>query len=166
MSQFFRDGHQSKQDRCRYAMLVAKYPERHQKVHYEPQIRCFWAELAGEEKLHAKILRDIQKAISSEHLCELPNNHLFQDIQMATIFLDKCHPETVRTLDDAYEIAHEIEFSEINPIFKLLACSFIQKETRKKTLIAQLSNHQNKLSKFTNTFGDKNFRKEIIAKHP
>ncbi len=132
----------------------------------EPQIRCFWAELAGEEKLHAKILRDIQKAISSEHLCELPNNHLFQDIQMATIFLDKCHPETVRTLDDAYEMAHEIEFSEINPIFKLLACSFIQKETRKKTLIAQLSNHQNKLSKFTNTFGDKNFRKEIIAKHP
>jgi rubrerythrin len=132
----------------------------------EPQICCFWAKLAMEEKLHAKALQNIQKEVSSTQLCELANNHLFQDVQMATSFLNKYRPETVRTLDDAYEVAHEIEFSEVNAVLKLLTCSFISREIRKKALIAQLSNHQDKLSMFSNIFGNKKFRKEIAAQTP
>ena len=64
-------------------------------------------------------------------------------------------------LNDAYEVAHELEFSEINGIFKFLTIEVITSEERSKFMRDEITKHERKLLDFGDTFGDKTWRMQI-----
>ena len=73
--------------------------------------------------------------------------------------------QVIHTLEDAYETAHEVEYSEVNALFVLLAQRFIVQEDRKKIYLAEIREHMAKLNKFTKLFGDSRWRKDINIKY-
>lgn len=68
------------------------------------------------------------------------------------------------TLADAYLLAHEIEFSEVNAIFKFLSTESVPLEDRSAFVIAQISQHQEKITSFNRTYGGRAWRCAILAR--
>jgi hypothetical protein len=64
----------------------------------------------------------------------------------------------IETLDDAYELAHGLEFSEVNTIFAFLAGEYVPSEHRKEFVRVEITRHLEKLTHFGENFGEKDWR--------
>jgi len=129
-----------------------------------PDVSKFWQNLAYDEAKHAHTLKKVQMSLSDEQLATAADQQLMDSVTSITFLLNKISLGTVETLDDAYEIAHEIEYSEVNHIFKCLAGHFITREDKKRILLHQIVEHQQKLTDFTENFGDRTWRRQILAR--
>ncbi|MBN2589876.1 MAG: hypothetical protein JXA96_08430 [Sedimentisphaerales bacterium] len=128
-----------------------------------PRVSTFWIELAKDEENHAKTLIQIQESMTKQQLNNKADKELLGNIRKVLSFFKKISTDQFKTLDDAYELAHELESSEINSVFKILATNFISDETLKEITISQLGNHVEKLIKFNENIGNRTWRKEVIA---
>ncbi|MBN2591164.1 MAG: hypothetical protein JXA96_14960 [Sedimentisphaerales bacterium] len=129
-----------------------------------PEISSFWIELAKDEELHARALEDIQSSLENEQFSRNADEELLTSIKCISSYSDAISFDQIKTLDDAYELAHDIESSEINNVFKILTSEFISEQTRKKAIYSELKYHVDKLMDFNKTFGDKTWRKGITSK--
>ena len=129
-----------------------------------PKISAFWSELTKDEMNHANTLRDIRKSLTEEQL-QLPcNNELLEKVVTTQRMLNNDLIASINNLDEAYELAHELEFSEVNAIFKFLAIEFVSNVEREKFIVSQIEQHQQKFIDFSSDFGNKARRKEISTK--
>ncbi len=70
---------------------------------------------------------------------------------------------SIRTLQDAYEIANELEHSEMNSVFEFLISYFIEDSETQTFLRAQLTDHVGRLMiEFPRHVGTGTFRRTII----
>ena len=130
-----------------------------------PQVSTFWGGLAQDEEQHARELEKIQGSLTNKQLAQVADRELLTNISNVSKVLREISPDLIDTLDDAYEVAHELEFSEVNSVFKILTTEFISEETRRKATMSHLVYHQGKLMKFTENFGDRVRRKGVTAQH-
>ncbi len=121
----------------------------------------FWDELVKDEKRHATTLQDVKKLLTPQQLLTHSDKKMWDNIASIQRLLSKDLVGAIKTLDDAYELAHELEFSEVNAIFKFLAAGFIPSDERKKHVVSEIKQHQQKLLDFSRNFGDRNWRKGI-----
>jgi rubrerythrin len=126
-----------------------------------PGLYDFWGALVEDEKRHATTLQDVQKLLTPEQLLAHPDKKIWDDMASIQRLLSKDLIGAINTLDDAYELAHELEFSEVNAIFQFLAAEFVPSAERKKQVISEITQHQQKLLDFSRNFGDRNWRKGI-----
>lgn len=133
-------------------------------LHFQ-EISSFWQDLAEDETRHAERLQNICKSLTSEQLLSPCDNEMSRKVDITQRMVAEVSIPSIKNLDDAYELAHELEFSEANTIFKLMINEFIHSQKSKQFIISQLSEHQQKLVEFTNNFGDRYWRKEIIVNH-
>ncbi|HDL17541.1 MAG TPA: hypothetical protein ENH29_00635 [Bacteroidetes bacterium] len=126
-----------------------------------PKVAAFWNGLSKDEIVHMEMLQNIYKSLTKEQLLSLSDEKIWDDIIKIQNILNKDLIGSIKNLDDAYELAHEIEFSEINAIFQFLATKFVPSEERKKFVISEIKQHQQKLSDFSNNFGDRYWRRKI-----
>ncbi len=124
------------------------------------EIYAFWRELTEEEMQHADMLQDIRKSLTNEQLQSPCDKKLLDIVARIQHMLRGFFTESIKNLDDAYELAHELEFSEINVLFKLLATKFVSSEQQKK-IVSKIMLHQQKLMHFNQNFGDRDWRKGI-----
>ncbi len=129
------------------------------------EVSALWTSLAKDEVYHAKVLEKIQASLTIEQLSQTADQELLDNIKEVLTFLREIKLDMINTLDDVYEVAHELEFSEINSVFKILATEFISDVYRKEAVLSQLGQHTEKLITFNEKFGDKTWRKGIIAQH-
>ena len=130
-----------------------------------PEVSHFWLTLANDEEQHAKTLQEIQDSLSKEILAQEADRKLIKNIMNILSDLSKISIDQVKNLDDAYEIAHEIETSEVNNVFRILTENFIADKNKKETIISDLLNHVEKLMKLSENYGNKTWRKEITPNH-
>ena len=121
----------------------------------------FWDELVNDEKQHATTLQEVKKQLTPEQLLTHSDKEIWANIASLQRLLSKDLVGAIKTLDDAYELAHELEFSEVNAIFKFLTVGFIPSDARKKHVNSHIQEHQQKLLDFSRNFGDRNWRKGI-----
>ena len=69
----------------------------------------------------------------------------------------------IRTLEDAYQLANELENSEINTIYATLVEDFLEKEDRRRFLKSELDIHFQTIIEFAKIF-DKTKRQGCIIK--
>ena len=129
------------------------------------EISSFWQELAEDEIQHAETLQNIRKSLTSEQLLSPCDKEISMKVDITQCMLTAVSIASIRNLDDAYELAHELEFSEVNTIFKLMTTEFIHSQERRQFIVSQISEHQQKLVDFTHNFGDRDWRKEVIINH-
>jgi rubrerythrin len=125
------------------------------------EISSFWQELSEDEIEHADTLQNIRKSLTSEQLLSPCDEEMLMKVDITQRVVAEVSIASIKNLDDAYELAHELEFSEVNAIFTLLAIKFVPSEERKQFIISEIKQHQQKLVDFTHNFGDRDWRKGI-----
>lgn len=119
-----------------------------------PKVSAFWKEYQEEELHHARLLQKIRANLTPEQLAAFADLEVYQaalNVQEDTKHINK----DVETLDEALELASQIENSEINTILEFLVTHFSQEETTKEMVHHQMREHVETLNNLSpvNIFG-------------
>jgi len=113
-------------------------------AHY-PNVAQFWANYARDEAGHAQWLRDCRVTSRPEHLSALADSEILDAATWIQQFSLENVLAQVHTLQDAYELAHELEHSETNLVFEFLITNYSGDKSY-SFLRAQLTGHVDKLT--------------------
>ena len=127
------------------------------------KIADFWKGMNKDEIGHANWLLEVKESVSEEELSSYADYELILKVHSIKRLLDECLKKEIENLDEAYELANEIESSEINNLFRLLTNKFISSEDKKRIISSEVNEHQLKIMDFPKNFGDKIFRREITV---
>jgi rubrerythrin len=112
----------------------------------DPRVAAFWQRYAAEETGHSRWLEQLLKKLPPE-TCDAPAD--FDRLEAARHVIKVPLAQAlagVETLEDAYQLAHELESSEINTIFDFLLTTFADDPQATQFARDQLSNHVARLS--------------------
>ena len=118
-----------------------------------PEVSAFWQTMADDESDHARILSSLYV-----HIIEA-DRHAPIDARMAekARALGKLNAATllnsVKNLDDAYQVAYDIESSEINTVFNFLTILFLTQDESYDIISATIDRHLLRLAQFSRKFG-------------
>ena len=115
---------------------------------HEPKISAFWIQLSKDESLHIDVLKDILNKISTEKRLMEVGNEPWNSITRVEGLIKEASTRKVLTLDDAYELAHQLEMSEVNTLFKMLVNDYLPDEEGHKFILSDVIKHIEKLMKF------------------
>jgi rubrerythrin len=110
-----------------------------------PEIVEFWRLMAADEACHKNRLIEWKASLNSGRLSQTADAKL---LQMGEKLLGTSVEELldeVRSLDDAYETAHDLESSEINAIFRFFIKEFAQDPWVIAALRQDLDEHAERL---------------------
>jgi hypothetical protein len=126
-----------------------------------PEVEDFWRRMNINQTTHADWLKETKEALSEEQILSLPEVELVLKIHSIKNLFDKHSKKEIGTLHDAYEVAHELEFSEVNELLKILTSKFISSEKKKKFILAEIDDHRKQIKDLPEKFGDGMIMKEI-----
>ena len=112
----------------------------------DPRVAAFWQRYAAEEIGHSRWLEQLLKKLPPE-TCDAPAD--FDRLEAARHVIKVPLAQAlagVETLEDAYQLAHELESSEINTIFDFLLSTFADDPQATQFARDQLRDHAARLS--------------------
>ena len=131
---------------------------------YPPDVVEFWKGMEKDEQYHARTLESIRGSIHPEQLLA-PADPLFLRKTEGVLNIPvEERMNRIDTLNDGYDLSHEMENSEFNIVFEFLVKKFGSSEETKKFALAEIDKHLQKLIEFPRTFGDINWRKGIKSR--
>jgi hypothetical protein len=129
-----------------------------------PELDAFWRTMIDEESSHEKLLQDACGLLNAAQLQSPADDKMMRDAaRVRRLFADDLK-ETIQTLDDAYELMHRLEYSEMNAIFLFLTSKWIPPSKQHNLIHGVIEKHLEYLSSFGDKFGDKDWRKAIKKK--
>ncbi len=126
-----------------------------------PGLANFWLDMQEDELGHARTLEDIRSALPPDVLQEAAPAEMWQNMQSLQKLISKDLMGGVHSLDDAYELAHELEFSEVNVLFNFLTSDVMTFGQQADITYTNIVKHQQKLLDFNNLFGNRDWRKGV-----
>lgn len=128
-----------------YARMARWFPQ-------EPRVSRFWEELSADESQHMDFLQETRDGLSRDQLAALLRQKELEIAQQVEAVLGRIRSEELVTLDDAYELAHDLENSEINLVFRMLAVESLADRGRQDFLLTQINRHLERLQRFSREF--------------
>jgi ferritin len=122
-----------------YDRLAAKF-------RHEPPVADFWRDYAAEERTHAEALISIRDRIGQDVLTRAADERM---MHYARRGMDRAVDETVAqisNLDEAYELANDLEVGETNAIFEFLIDEYAVAQEARGFLRSQLKEHVTKIA--------------------
>jgi rubrerythrin len=111
----------------------------------EPELVQLWDSMRQDEIIHAQVLKIVAEKLSAEQLLELTPRKICESLEyLQGLFVD-VRKKKIQTFDDAYNTAHQLEFSEINAIFKFMATELVPDNQHPVFLDNQVDEHLYKL---------------------
>ncbi|MBN1955741.1 MAG: hypothetical protein JW900_11910 [Anaerolineae bacterium] len=145
----------------------AFYLELAQLFSHHPDVAVFWEQYAKEETGHALWLEKLQQRLSDEKLAQPASSQMVTSAQRLLQLSPEKMLQSVKTLEDAYQLAHDLEHSETNAIFEFLIADFAIAEQAYPFLRSQLKEHIDRITtEFPRPFQDKVVRLAIKANRP
>ena len=114
---------------------------------HEPKVSAFWRQLAKDESGHLKVLKNILQTISKEKLSAELDNMQWNAVIQVEGLINETSTRKVETLNDAYELAHSLETSEINTLFKMVVNDCLP-EDQGDRFMGDVNQHVHKLLQF------------------
>ena len=111
------------------------------KFAHQPEVAGFWREYAKEEVGHACWLESVCDKSSLEQLSAPADSSIIEDARKFLRFSPQHALEEIANLEDAYQLANELENSEINVVFEFIITNFASDESAGSFLRAQLRDH-------------------------
>ena len=131
-----------------------------------PEVAEFWRVMAAEEACHENRLVEWRASLSVARLSQPADARM---LQMGENLLGVSVEELlggVRNLDDAYEMAHDLESSETNTIFRFFITEFSQDQRVIAVLRQDLDEHMERLaSGFPSRYATRAARVDVPALH-
>ncbi|MFH1981181.1 MAG: hypothetical protein ABIL58_05015 [Pseudomonadota bacterium] len=140
---------------------AAFYVEMAAAFRHVPDVSAFWHRLYSEELEHESILKGVYDRLPRQELSQPPDPMVAERVSDAIRLIEAFDLEQVHTLDDAYELAHDLEFSEVNAVFKLLAMAGVPPEAHSRFVVEHIERHQNRLLEFGREHGGRPWRRSI-----
>jgi hypothetical protein len=128
-----------------YALMAHWFPQ-------DPRVSRFWQELSGDESRHVDFLQETRAGLSRDQLAAPLDKKAMEIARQVEALLTRVRVEELVTLDDAYELAHELESSEINLVFRLLTVELLADSERQDFLWTQINEHLERLKRFSQKF--------------
>lgn len=131
-----------------------------------PEVALFWRHYADEENGHASYLERVRAGVGEGRLVQPANEDMLRKVRDC---LEQASPSRlgkVKTLEDAYQLAHELENSETNAIFEFIILNFATDELAKSHsfLRTQLNTHIARLENdFPNLYKSRTARQKVLA---
>ncbi len=129
-----------------------------------PEAAGLWAQMMQDEERHLAQLRSIREALTREQLAQPADEGTLARAQAVVVAPFEHRLAAVKTLDEAYELAHELEHAEVNRIFAVLANAFIPRAERRAFYLANLKEHAGRLADFASRHGGAEWRRGIRAR--
>lgn len=116
-------------------------------AHY-PEAAVLWKAMAADEDVHAQVLRRVLEGASPEQLDRPAPVEAWTNVSKILELMSQDLLGSIRTLRDAYELAHGLEFSEVNSVFELLAVDLVPSDVERDFVSSHIITHQNRLFEF------------------
>ncbi|HOY65687.1 MAG TPA: hypothetical protein PLP29_02300 [Candidatus Ozemobacteraceae bacterium] len=129
---------------------------------HERGVAEFWDDLRNDETRHVGILRGLLETLPAGTLAGQADEASWQVLIDARERIRRKLATPFATLDEAYEFSHEIEYHEINGVFKFLAAGITPGYMSKEIIDANIRDHQQKLIEFSARFGGKSWRQSVL----
>jgi rubrerythrin len=110
-----------------------------------PQVAEFWRLFATDEMVHGAQITKWREAASADRLAERADVALLEAGRRLLVPSVQERLGEVRNLDDAYEMAHDLETSETNTIFRLFITEFSQDKRIVMAMMRHLDEHVERL---------------------
>ena len=120
-----------------------------------PTLATRWQALSEDESSHVELWQEVRGKLSETEFSRDADPDLLQDLLRVERLLEPDLTSRIGTLNDAYELAHQIEDSELNALFRLLVVEPVKEPQRKAFLLAQLDGHLERLMSLGRDFGQK-----------
>jgi rubrerythrin len=135
------------------------------KFEHEPPVAEFWREYAEEERTHARTLTSIRSRIGEDVLAGEGDERM---MNYARKEMDRAVDQTVAqisNLDEAYELANDLEVGETNAIFEFLIDEYAVAQEARGFLRSQLKEHVTKIAmRFPEGYQSKGERLSVEAR--
>jgi rubrerythrin len=115
---------------------------------HEPKVSAFWKQLSKDESRHRKILIDFLKEIPRVKLLEEMSKEQRNTVMRIEGLIKSADITKIQTLDDAYELAHQLETSEINTLFKMLVNHYLPDDEGHEFILSDVNEHIEMLMQF------------------
>jgi len=126
------------------------------------EIARFWLTMAADECTHADELRRLRDALTPGELARQLAPEDSRRILAVEETLAQAAAMPLDTLDDAYEIAHALEGSEVNSVFEIVMTDGLESEAHRAPILAQLSDHLRRLDAFSDAY-PRSVRRTILV---
>jgi rubrerythrin len=123
-----------------------------QKFSHLPQVADFWQAMMQDEIAHARGLEKIRNTLTPEQLRGPVDPLILQQAQRIARLPVEQNLKSIATLEDAYQLTHDLENSELNTVFEFIVSEFMAEESVKELVMSQLREHIARLSKFPDAF--------------
>jgi len=108
---------------------------------HHQDVADFWRMYAGAEDGHARWLERIREKSPPGQLSELADPSVLEDARKFLRFSAQGALNGIRNLEDAYQLANDLENSEINVVFEFMITNFTSDEQARSFLRSQLRDH-------------------------
>jgi len=127
-------------------------------------VKAFWEQLADDESQHAQSLARIRDTLTEEQLAAPADTSMLGAMERITQLPTEVVLDDVLNLQDAFEIATDLESGEVNKVFDFLVKNFLHEgEEPLDLIISKLDKHIAKLTTFSTHFGSPSRRMLILA---
>jgi len=124
----------------------------------------FWREMMEDEVLHVRALKEIRASLTPDQFSAPVDPAVWWKAKEVSRFSAQKRLNSVKTLKDACQSAHYLEYSEVNTVFEFLLTEFTSSDKSREFIVSQLRNHIEKLTEFSEAFGDAVQRNSIVAR--
>jgi rubrerythrin len=134
---------------------------------HHPEVAAFWRVIAGEEAGHRDRLKEWGASVPADRLSRAADAKMLRLGEKLLATRADARLDDVRTLDDAYETAHELESSEINAIFRFFINEFGRDPGVITILMQDLDQHAERLmTQFPPAYRTRADRTKVQALRP
>jgi rubrerythrin len=110
------------------------------------EISAFWKRYAAEETGHATWLKRLRERLSADEMTAPADTNMLEMMNSLRELSMDGLLNKVENLDDAFQLAHDMESSEVNVVFSFLVDHFSADESTQAFLRTQLRSHANHLA--------------------
>jgi len=137
------------------------------KFEHLDEVYDFWKGMMRDESIHAKELSQVMSGIPEERLSSPADAQMLRKSRgvLELLEYESQRVGEVKNLNEAYELATDLENSEANNIMEFLISEFVPDKFRIDFIKAEIDVHLRKLIEFPDRFGDSDWRKNIPSKN-
>lgn len=129
----------------------------------QPDASDFWQTMADDESDHANILSGLRDHVSARELDSPIDERLAAKAAQLKSLDARTLVNSVHNLNHAYQIAYDLESSEVNTVFNFLTIRFLSAEESYEIISATIDRHLLRLAEFSRIFGDAEHCKRISS---
>lgn len=128
------------------------YRELEKRFAHYPGAAALWKALAADEDVHAQVLMTARQDASPEKLAESPPADVWSAVTRILNLMEQDLLGPIKNLKDAYELAHQLEYSEVNAIFEFLSVDAVPGAVERSFVRAHITAHQKRLADFVENY--------------